>query len=256
MRCFIDLVWHFPLVVFKFYLQLNETGLLNCSLFFILLFRGSYGAPLFVHRRPRIPLWYVAFLPQSFGHAWYLPLPWTPRPWHHVLPEPGSTWPLVHHLAFFHQLSRQVPLLLRPANFAHTPALASRTYLTNHFFWVNYSVRYLKVPLFSFPHDLQCVSTCDLCKVVLYEREVCNYWLIHCLIIHGLGVAPGCIRHGDDRTWPWNGERKVSWGPHSKVVRLRLITCILSGQPPMLLYNGDRPQTGKHSDLFWTNAAR
>ena len=26
--------------------------------------------------------------------------------------------------------------------------------------WVNYSLHYLKVPLFSFPHDLQCVSTC------------------------------------------------------------------------------------------------
>ena len=29
----------------------------------------------------------------------------------------------------------------------------------------------------------------------------------------------------------------VNWGPHSKVVRLRLITCIFTGQPPIRYYN-------------------
>ena len=33
------------------------------------------------------------------------------------------------------------------------------------------------------------------------------------------------------RTCPSNGEREIGWGTHGKVVRLRLITCSLTGQP-------------------------
>ena len=95
-------------------------------------------------------------------------------------------------------------------------------------------MHYLKVPLFSFPHDLQGITTRDLGHVVLYESEIRNNGLIYCFIIHRHGVAPGCAWHGKCRwTWPWDGERMVSWGPHSKVAKLRLITCILPGQPPM-----------------------
>ena len=60
-------------------------------------------------------------------------------------------------------------------------------------------MHYLKVPLFSFPHDLQGVPTGDLGKVVLYEGEVRYNGLEHCFVIHRLGVAPGHIGHGDGR---------------------------------------------------------
>ena len=95
-------------------------------------------------------------------------------------------------------------------------------------------MHYLKVPLFSFPHDLQGIPTGDLGQVVLYECKVRYNRLEHRFVIHRLRVASGHIGHGNSRwTWPWNGERMVSWGPHSKVVRLRLITCILPGQRTM-----------------------
>ena len=42
-RCFIGLFGRFPFVVFKLCFQLDKPGLFNCSLLFILLFRGSYG---------------------------------------------------------------------------------------------------------------------------------------------------------------------------------------------------------------------
>ena len=107
-------------------------------------------------------------------------------------------------------------------------------------------MHYLKVPLFSFPHDLQGITTRDLGHVVLYESEIRNNRLIYCFIIHRHGIAPGCAWHGKCRwTWPWDGERMVSWGPHSKVAKLRLITCIFTGQPPMLWYNGVNLQTVK-----------
>ena len=59
-------------------------------------------------------------------------------------------------------------------------------------------MHYLKVPLFSFPHDLQCVSTCDLRHVVLYECKVRCNWLVHGLFVHRRGVASGHIGHGDE----------------------------------------------------------
>ena len=35
----------------------------------------------------------------------------------------------------------------------------------------------------------------------------------------------------------------VSWGPHSKVAKLRLITCILAGQPTIVtITSGAKPQ--------------
>ena len=108
-----------------------------------------------------------------------------------------------------------------------------------------------KVPLFSFPHDLQGITTRDLGHVVLYESEIRNNRLIDCFIVHRHGVAPGCARHGKCRwTWPWSGERMVNWGPHSKVAKLRLITCILPGQPQMGV---KQPVSTRY---FWTNAAR
>ena len=110
-------------------------------------------------------------------------------------------------------------------------------------------MHYLKVPPFSFPHDLQGITTRDLGHVVLYESEIRNNRLIYCFIIHRHGVAPGCAWHGKCRwTWPWNGERMVNWGPHSKVAKLRLITCILPGQPPMGL--GTTSTTAKLSALL------
>ena len=42
-RCLVDLLGHLTFVVFKLCFQLDKPGLLNGSLFFILLFRGSYG---------------------------------------------------------------------------------------------------------------------------------------------------------------------------------------------------------------------
>jgi len=60
-------------------------------------------------------------------------------------------------------------------------------------------MHYLKMPLFSFPHDLQCVSTCDLRQVVLYECKVRNYRLEHGFFVHRHGVASGHIGHGERR---------------------------------------------------------
>ena len=60
-------------------------------------------------------------------------------------------------------------------------------------------MHYLKVPLFSFPHDLQGIPTSDLGQVVLYEGKVRYNGLKHCFVIHRLGVAPGHIGHGDGR---------------------------------------------------------
>ena len=60
-------------------------------------------------------------------------------------------------------------------------------------------MHYLKVPLFSFPHDLQGIPTSNLGQVVLYEGKVRNNGLEHCFVIHRLGVAPGHIGHSDSR---------------------------------------------------------
>ena len=85
----------------------------------------------------------------------------------------------------------------------------------------------------------------------MYDCEVCYIWLSSS---NRHRVTPGWVGHSDGWTWPWDGEWEVGWGPHGLVVRLRLITYSLPGQPPMYLWKHQRVFPVENPALRWKYA--